>query len=73
MLEEHVASGAGITVGCVPVPIEISGSFGVLGLGPDLSVRSFIEKPAPATLEATASSMVHASMGIYVFDTDHLL
>lgn len=73
MLEQHVASGAGITVGCVPVPIEAASSFGVLGLNAERHVRSFVEKPAPATLEPSASSMVHASMGIYVFTTDYLV
>jgi glucose-1-phosphate adenylyltransferase len=73
MVEQHAASGAGITIGCVPVPIEESGSFGVLGLSADRTVRSFIEKPAPSTLEPAASSMVPASMGIYVFTTDYLL
>jgi glucose-1-phosphate adenylyltransferase len=73
MLEQHATSGAGITVGCVPVPIEAAGSFGVLGLGAERNVHSFIEKPAPATLAPTNSSMVQASMGIYVFTTDYLL
>jgi glucose-1-phosphate adenylyltransferase len=76
MLEQHVASGAGVTVSCVPVPVEQAGSFGVLGISAQRNVHSFIEKPAPATLEATdvpaSSSMVLASMGIYAFTTDYL-
>ena len=77
MLEQHVASGAGVTVSCVPVPIEMAGSFGVLGVNAQRNVHSFIEKPAPATLEAVDgpadSSTVLASMGIYVFTTDYLV
>jgi glucose-1-phosphate adenylyltransferase len=77
MLEQHVASGAGVTIGCVPVPVETASSFGVLGISAERTVRSFIEKPSPATLEAAfgpaASSTVHASMGIYVFTTDYLV
>jgi glucose-1-phosphate adenylyltransferase len=73
MLEQHEASGAGVTIGCVPVPIESAGSFGILGLSGERLVRTFIEKPSPATLEPTASSMVPASMGIYVFTTDYLI
>ena len=77
MLEQHVATGAGVTIGCVPVPTEMASSFGVLGLNAQRNVHSFIEKPAPATLE-TAAGFVHAptvlaSMGIYVFTTDYLV
>jgi glucose-1-phosphate adenylyltransferase len=71
LLQQHVASGAGVTIACVPVPVESAGSFGVLGLDERDTVHSFIEKPAPATLASTAS--VLASMGIYVFTTDYLV
>jgi glucose-1-phosphate adenylyltransferase len=71
LLQQHVATGAGVTVACVPVPIETAGSFGVLGVNERHSVQSFIEKPAPATLASTASTVL-ASMGIYVFTTDYL-
>jgi len=73
MLAQHVARGAGVTVSCVPVPIESAGSFGVVGINAQCNVHSFIEKPAPATLEPTASSTVLASMGVYIFTTDYLV
>jgi glucose-1-phosphate adenylyltransferase len=77
MLEQHVASGADVTLSCVPVPKESAGSFGVLGVNAHRKVQSFIEKPSPATLEHTdlvsTSSTVLASMGIYVFTTDYLV
>jgi glucose-1-phosphate adenylyltransferase len=73
LLEQHVASGAGVTIACVPVPIESAGSFGVLGVDEQLRVQSFIEKPAPATLTSASSPTVLASMGIYVFTTDYLV
>ena len=76
MVEQHIATGAGATIGCVPVPIELASSFGVLGMDGRRNVHSFIEKPAPATLETTgfsAASTVLASMGIYVFTTDYLV
>ncbi len=77
MLEQHAASGVGVTLSCVPVPIESAGSFGVIGVNAQRKVRSFIEKPSAATLEAaagpTAASTVLASMGIYVFTTDYLV
>jgi glucose-1-phosphate adenylyltransferase len=72
LLEQHVASGAGVTVGCVPVPLESASSFGVLGVDEQRNVQSFIEKPAVSTLGPTSSSTVMASMGIYVFTTDYL-
>ena len=73
LVEQHVASGAGVTVACVPVPIESAGSFGVLGVDEHRRVQSFVEKPAPSTLAPTPSSSVLASMGIYVFTTDYLV
>ncbi|MEJ0040048.1 MAG: glucose-1-phosphate adenylyltransferase [Gammaproteobacteria bacterium] len=77
MLEQHVATGAGATIGCVPVPAEMASSFGVLGVNAQRSVHSFIEKPSPGTLESAdgsiGASTVLASMGIYVFTTDYLI
>jgi len=77
MLEQHVATGAGVTVGCVPVPRDMASSFGVIGLNAQRGVHSFIEKPAPAILDAigefVATPTVLASMGIYVFTTEYLV
>jgi glucose-1-phosphate adenylyltransferase len=73
LIRQHAASGAGVTVACVPVPIESAGAFGVLGVDERYSVNSFIEKPAPATLSSNGSPTVLASMGIYVFTTDYLV
>jgi len=73
LLDHHARSGAGVTVGCVPIPVESAGSFGVLGVDADGRVRSFIEKPAPSTLGPVTPSSVLGSMGIYVFTTDYLV
>jgi glucose-1-phosphate adenylyltransferase len=73
LVRQHAASGAGVTVACVPVPIESASAFGVLGVDDRHHVHSFIEKPAPATLPPTGSPTVLASMGIYVFTTDYLV
>jgi glucose-1-phosphate adenylyltransferase len=72
MLEQHVATGASVTIGSVPVPVEMASSFGVLGVNGQRGVHSFIEKPAVATLETTGPTVL-ASMGIYVFTTDYLV
>ncbi len=72
VLEEHAASGANVTVACVPVPAEDAGAYGVLGVHPSRRIHSFIEKPAPGTCATLATSTVLASMGVYVFTTDYL-
>jgi glucose-1-phosphate adenylyltransferase len=72
LLEQHTNSGADVTVACVPVPVEESASFGVLGVGDRQRVCSFIEKPLPSSLGATAHRTILASMGVYVFNTGYL-
>jgi glucose-1-phosphate adenylyltransferase len=72
LLAQHVASGAKVTIGCAPVPVEEAASFGVLGVNAMQRVKNFVEKPAPASLGLPAHSTVLASMGIYVFDTEYL-
>jgi glucose-1-phosphate adenylyltransferase len=72
LLDQHVANGADVTVGALPVPVEEASAFGVLGLDSRCRVRTFIEKPAPSALH-TKQSTVMASMGIYAFTTDFLV
>ncbi len=72
LLEQHAQSGADVTVACVPVPVEESASFGVLGVDERRRVCGFIEKPQPASLGLTDQRTVLASMGVYVFNTDYL-
>ena len=72
LLEQHVVSGADATVACVPVPVEDSASFGVLGVDERQRVCSFIEKPLPTTLGLNGHRAALASMGVYVFNTDYL-
>ena len=72
LLEQHVATGADVTVACVPVPLEESAAFGVLGVDERQRVRSFIEKPQPSSLGLSGQRTVLASMGVYVFNTSYL-
>jgi glucose-1-phosphate adenylyltransferase len=72
LLEQHVATGADVTVACVPVPVEESAAFGVLGVDERQRVCSFIEKPQPSSLGLSAQRTVLASMGVYVFNTSYL-
>jgi glucose-1-phosphate adenylyltransferase len=73
LVGRHAANGAGVTVGCVPVPVESAGSFGVLRVDARDTVQSFIEKPSVSSLNVSSGSTVLASMGIYVFTTDYLI
>ncbi|HWW81484.1 MAG TPA: glucose-1-phosphate adenylyltransferase [Steroidobacteraceae bacterium] len=72
LLEQHASTGADVTVACVPVPIEESAGFGVLGVDERQRVRSFIEKPQPSSLGLSGPRTVLASMGVYVFNTSYL-
>jgi glucose-1-phosphate adenylyltransferase len=74
LLEQHASSGADVTVACVPVPVEDSASYGVLGVDDRKRVCSFIEKPLPSTLGAGGGQReILASMGVYVFNTGYLV
>jgi glucose-1-phosphate adenylyltransferase len=72
LLEQHANSGADVTVACVPVPVEESAAYGVLGVDERKRVCSFIEKPQPASLGAGVQRTILASMGVYVFNTAYL-
>ncbi len=72
MLEQHVASGAGITVAGIPVPIKQASDFGVIDAGDDGRIRSFVEKPADPPSMPGDPERAFASMGNYVFTADVL-
>jgi glucose-1-phosphate adenylyltransferase len=67
MLDRHIASGAGVTVAGIRVPIEQAPAFGVIE--PDRSGRvlRFREKPKDPTPVPDSPNEAFASMGIYVF------
>jgi glucose-1-phosphate adenylyltransferase len=67
MLEQHVETGADITVGGLEVPAEIADQFGVLTCRDGDRVDSFVEKPTDPLALAAGGSTLLASMGIYVF------
>ena len=72
MLEDHIASGRGVTVGCIEVPRDEASGFGVMAINADRHIIDFVEKPAnpPAMPEKPDAAL--ASMGIYVFSADYL-
>lgn len=72
MLQEHVNSGADVTVGCLVVPKKEASGFGVMHVDEHDVITSFVEKPKdPPTIPGDPDNCL-ASMGIYVFDTEFL-
>ena len=72
MLQQHVDSGAEVTVGCVAVPLEEATAFGVMHVDASDKIIAFLEKPADPPPMPGNPDMALASMGIYVFDTKFL-
>jgi glucose-1-phosphate adenylyltransferase len=81
MFKKHVESGCRLTVAGTLVSRESASSLGIMKIGPDGSIDSFLEKPGPtkdihdfAVPEALKPSDADpqkpylASMGIYIFD-----
>lgn len=73
MIDEHIASGAGVTVAGIRVPRNEAFRFGVIDPGPDGRIRAFLEKPLEATGLDDNPEEVLASMGNYVFSTKTLV
>ncbi|MBA3728092.1 MAG: glucose-1-phosphate adenylyltransferase [Actinobacteria bacterium] len=74
MVEQHVASGAGVTVAAIRVPISQADQFGVVETAEDgRRISAFREKPLDPVGLADAPDRVYASMGNYVFSTRTLI
>ncbi len=69
MLEEHVNSGADVTIGCLEVSQEEAKGFGVMHVDEEDYVTDFLEKPADPPTIPGKPNVCLASMGIYVFET----
>ena len=72
MLQQHVDSGADVTVGCLEVPRMEATGFGVMHVDADDRIISFLEKPKDPPGMPDKPDMALASMGIYVFETKFL-
>src|SRR6201985_2151655 len=74
MLQQHNDSGADVTLATLAIdPSEVS-RFGVVEVARSGEVTCFIEKPKSTDLRSPFNpTMVDASMGIYLFNTDVLL
>ncbi|MDQ3811521.1 MAG: glucose-1-phosphate adenylyltransferase [Chloroflexota bacterium] len=73
MIEQHVASGAGLTVAALRVPRTEAYAFGVIEPGPRRAVRRFVEKPSDPPGLPDDPDRVLASMGNYVFTASTLI
>jgi glucose-1-phosphate adenylyltransferase len=83
MLEQHIASGAGVTVAGVRVPRVQAFNFGVIETDPvdpgesgttvGTFIRAFREKPTDAVGLPDDPDSVFASMGNYIFTTQALI
>lgn len=72
MLEEHVSSGADVTVGCLEVSKKEAQAFGVMHVDKTDKITAFLEKPSdPPTIPGSKDTCL-ASMGIYVFNKEFL-
>jgi glucose-1-phosphate adenylyltransferase len=72
MLQQHVNSGADVTVGCLVVPRAEATGFGVMHVDENDQITAFVEKPKDPPSIPGNEAMSLASMGIYVFDTEFL-
>jgi glucose-1-phosphate adenylyltransferase len=72
MLQQHVNSGADVTVGCLVVPRMEATGFGVMQVDAADTITAFVEKPKNPPGIPGNEGMALASMGIYVFNTDFL-
>ncbi len=73
MVQQHIESGAGVTVAAIRVPKEQAFQFGVIETSDGRKIDAFREKPSDAQGLPDAPDEVYASMGNYVFSTEALI
>ena len=74
MVEEHIKTGAGVTVAAIRQPIALADQFGVIQLEEGSNkIAAFLEKPKDATGLSDSPDEILASMGVYVFTADVLI
>ncbi|MFQ5582007.1 MAG: glucose-1-phosphate adenylyltransferase [Mariprofundaceae bacterium] len=72
MIAAHVAKGADITVGCIPVSLKEASAFGVMDIDDENRIVEFAEKPEKPKPMPDDPEQALGSMGIYVFSTEYL-
>lgn len=73
MLQQHVNSGADVTIGCLEVPRMEATGFGVMHVDASDRIIDFVEKPVDPPGIPGNEDFALASMGIYVFQTKYLM
>jgi glucose-1-phosphate adenylyltransferase len=74
MLQQHLDSGADITVATILIDPGETYRFGVVDVDRDGRIVGFVEKPQHTDIRSPYNPrMVSASMGIYLFNTDVLI
>ena len=74
MVEQHIASGAAVTVAALRAPLSQADQFGVIETADDgRRISAFREKPSDAKGLLDAPDQVFASMGNYVFGAEALI
>src|SRR5262249_20493087 len=73
MVEQHIATGAGVTVAGIRVPRRLASSFGCIAADSSGRITEFLEKPPNPPGTPDDPEVTFASMGNYVFTTDALL
>jgi len=74
MLEQHLRTGADVTVGTIRQPLALAPHLGLVTVDSDERITGFLEKPKGDILKTLSSDgFIHASMGIYLFSTSALI
>ncbi|HWX55160.1 MAG TPA: glucose-1-phosphate adenylyltransferase [Verrucomicrobiae bacterium] len=74
MLDQHVQSGADVTLATILIDPSESARFGVMDIDRQGRITGFEEKPRVTSLRSPYNpKMVSGSMGVYLFNTDVLL
>jgi glucose-1-phosphate adenylyltransferase len=73
MLDQHIESGAGVTVAGIQVPRSQADQFGVIEADAGGKVLQFLEKPADPPSVPGMPDVSFASMGNYIFTTEALV
>jgi glucose-1-phosphate adenylyltransferase len=74
MLDQHIASGADVTLATILVDPSETRSYGVVDVDRNGRIVGFVEKPQYTDIRSPYNPrMVSASMGVYIFNTDVLI
>lgn len=73
MLEQHLETGAGVTVAGIRKPVSEASQFGIIEKGATTRIEAFREKPTDPRPLPDDPNTVLASMGNYIFEQEFLL